>query len=122
MFGSEKYVKILSRIKYLIRLKRDISCVVSYNYAKIKIDSDDNLPLEKTLNMYNILILIKSVFNKNHNHYYYQKFLEICLCKLANNGVDENFLWCYNNVKIWVDRGEKRRILLREKAIEIIAC
>ena len=120
MFGSEKYVKIFSRIKYLIRLKGDISCVVSYNYTKIKIDSDDNLPLEKTLNMYNFLILIKSVFNKNHNHYYYQKFLEICLCKLANNGVDENCLWCYNNVKIWVDRGEKRRILLGDYSMLMI--
>ena len=41
---------------------------------KIEINSDDNLTLEKTLN--NIVILIKSVFNKNHNHYYYPVFLD----------------------------------------------
>lgn len=38
-----------------------------------KITSDDNL-----LNMYNVIILIKSVLNKNHNHYYYLTFLEKC--------------------------------------------
>ena len=37
---------------------------------KIKIDSDEDLPLEKTLRMYKIRVLIKSVFNRNHNHYY----------------------------------------------------
>ena len=41
---------------------------------KIEINSDDNLTLEKTLN--NIVILIKSVFNKNHNNYYYHVFLD----------------------------------------------
>ena len=41
---------------------------------KNEINSDDNLTLEKTLN--NIVILIKSVFNKNHNHYYYNVFLD----------------------------------------------
>ena len=39
---------------------------------KIKINSDDDLPLEKALNMHNVVILIKSFFKKNHNHYYYQ--------------------------------------------------
>ena len=31
---------------------------------------------KKTLKMQNIVILIKSVFNENCNHYYYEKFLE----------------------------------------------
>ena len=44
----------------------------------MKINSDDDLPLEKILNMYNSKILIKSVSNKNHNHYYYQTVLEKC--------------------------------------------
>ena len=34
-----------------------------------------DLPLEKTLSVQNVVILIKSVFNKNHN-YYYETFLE----------------------------------------------
>ena len=28
--------------------------------------------------MDNVVILIKSVFNENYNHYYYQAFLEKC--------------------------------------------
>ena len=38
---------------------------------KIKINADDHLPLQKTITMHNVTILIKSVFNENHNHYYY---------------------------------------------------
>ena len=42
----------------------------------IKIDSADYLPLENTLNMYNVVIRIKPFSNKNHNHSFYQVFLE----------------------------------------------
>ena len=52
-------------------LKSNISDVFSNKYKKIKINSDDDLPLEKALNMYNIVIFIKSVFNENYNHYCY---------------------------------------------------
>ena len=39
--GSEKYNAIFNRIRYLIMLKSNISYVVSHNYGKIKVDSDD---------------------------------------------------------------------------------
>ena len=39
--------------------------VFSHNYAKIKIDSHDDLPLEKILPLYNAVMLIKSAFKKN---------------------------------------------------------
>ena len=55
----------------------------SYNYAKIKIDSDDDLSLEETLNLYNVVILIKSILNKNKNHYCYDILLEKCSYQLA---------------------------------------
>ena len=48
--------------------------VFSHNYAKIEINSD-NLPLQ-TMTLHNEIILIKSVFNKDQNHYYYNIFLE----------------------------------------------
>ena len=48
---------------------------------KVKINSDDEI--RKTLNMHNVLILIKSISNKNYNHYYYQVFLEKCSDKLT---------------------------------------
>ena len=35
---------------------------------KIRINSDDDLPLEKTLNVHNVVILIRVVLNKVYNH------------------------------------------------------
>ena len=46
-------------------MKSEITFVISHNYAKIKVDSFNSFPLEKTLTFQNVLILIKSVFNKN---------------------------------------------------------
>ena len=43
----------------------------------MKIDSDNNFPIT-SLGMHNYVILIKSVFNKSHNQYYYKAFLEKC--------------------------------------------
>lgn len=63
LFGSENYLSIFNIIKYLVIL--NISCVVSHDYANIKIDSDNDLPLEKTLNAHDFIILIKSVCNEN---------------------------------------------------------
>ena len=54
--------------------------VFSGNYAKIKIDSYNSLPLEKTLTLVNVIILIKLVFNKDKN-YYDNIFLEKCSYK-----------------------------------------
>ena len=53
-----------------------------HNYAKIKLDSYDSLPPEKMLTLRNVIILIKSVFNKDKNHYYYT-CLEECSYQLA---------------------------------------
>ena len=41
----------------------------------MKIDSDDDSPLEKTMILHIVLLLIKS---ENHNHYYCHVFLEKC--------------------------------------------
>ena len=70
LFRLEKYDAIYDRIRYLIGLH------FSYNYAKIKLDSDDDLHLEETLTSSNVIILIKSDFNKDQNHYHYNTFLE----------------------------------------------
>ena len=42
----------------------------------VKVDSYISLPLEKTMTYRNVIILIKSVFNKDKNNYYYNIFLE----------------------------------------------
>ena len=48
---------------------------------KIKINSDDSLPLNKILKLHNLAIAIQSVFQEN-NKYYPQLFLDECLYEL----------------------------------------
>ena len=55
----------------------------SHYYANVKVDSYDSLPLEKMLTLCNVIILIRSVFNKDKNHYCYYIFLEQCSYQLA---------------------------------------
>ena len=69
------------KIRHLIMLKSSTSNVYSHEYTKIKIYSDDDLPSEKPLDTHNVVILNKSIFNKNHNHFYYQTFLKKCWYK-----------------------------------------
>lgn len=69
-YSDEKYERIVDRIKYIM-LQNKISDVYSYKYLKMKINSDA-LSLEKTVNMHNLVLLVNSVLNKNHNHYCFQ--------------------------------------------------
>ena len=59
LFDLKKYDTIYNTIRYLIGLKSSITYVVSHNYAKINIDSDDDLPLGESLTLLNVMILIK---------------------------------------------------------------
>ena len=63
LFGPEKYDASCNRIRYLVSQKTGITYVFSRNYARIKIDSHDSLPLEKTLTLH-VIILIKLVFKR----------------------------------------------------------
>ena len=44
---------------------------------KIKFTSDDNLPLKKTLELCNMVVVIRSIFCES-NKYYPQVFLDAC--------------------------------------------
>ena len=48
---------------------------------KIKFSSDEDLTLKKTLELHNIVVLVRSVFHEGNN-YYPQVFLDECLYKL----------------------------------------
>ena len=48
---------------------------------KIKFKSDDDLPLNKTIEILNVTIVARTVFYEN-NKYYPQVFLDECLDKL----------------------------------------
>ena len=79
LVGTEKYDAIYDRIRYLISLRSGITYNFSHYFAKIKIlevDSYDSLPVEKILILHNVIILIKSILNKDKNHYYYKIFLK----------------------------------------------
>ena len=47
LFGSEQYDSIYDKIRYLITVKCGIAHIASHDYAKIKVNSHDSLPLEK---------------------------------------------------------------------------
>ena len=83
LFGPEKYDAIYNRLGYLISLKVFITDVSSHNYGKMKIDFYDSLPIGKTLILHNVQMLIKSVFNKDQNHYYCNLFWEKCSYQIA---------------------------------------
>ena len=66
-------------------MKSSITYVISHNCAKMKVHSYDSLPLEKTLTFHNVIILIKSVFDKDKNNYYHNIFSEKSLYQLSKN-------------------------------------
>ena len=77
LFGSEKYVPIYDRITYLIKSRKwhhTYFYIFSCYFAKRDVDSYDSLPIEKILTLHHVIIHIKSVLNKNENHYYYKIF------------------------------------------------
>ena len=78
LFGSEA---IYNRIRYLISIKSGITYIFSHYFAKMKVDSYDYLPIEKILTLHNVVIHIKSVINKDKNHFFDKKFLENGLIK-----------------------------------------
>ena len=61
LFYPEKYDGIYNRMRYLISVKRGFTYRETF-----------------------CIILLKSVFNKYHNNYYYNIFLEKYLYQLAN--------------------------------------
>ena len=78
LLGSEKYDAIYNRIKYITSQKSGITYIFSHYYAKVKVDSYDFFRIEKVLSLHNVITLIKSVHDKDQNHYYYNIFLEKC--------------------------------------------
>ena len=83
LFGNKRYDAIYDKIRYLISIKTGITYIISRYFAKIKVDSYNYLPIEKTFSLHNVIIDIKSVLNKNKNHYYYKIFLEKCSYQLS---------------------------------------
>ena len=73
LFCHEKNDYVYDRNRYLKGLKSGIAYAFSHKY-------DDDMLLEETLTLRNVAIFIKSVFNRNQNHYYFNLFLEKWSC------------------------------------------
>ena len=72
-YCTEKYEIIFDSIIYLAMLNivPDV-----YSHKSTTNNFDGDLPLEKTINAQNVVILFTSFFDKSHNHYYYETLLE----------------------------------------------
>ena len=74
-------VKLWSKIRDLIRPATKNTDDYDEKYMKIKFDLDDELPLNKTIEIRSMIIVVRAVFHGN-NKYYLQIFLDECLYKL----------------------------------------
>lgn len=83
---------------------------------KIKNNWDDDKELEKTLNMYDVVIHIRSVFNKNYNYYYYQVSLEKCSYPLIKEINIIQTLY-YNRINVSSGTDFNKKSVLEEYSI-----
>ena len=76
----QKYHKVFDGIKEIIKKINDYSQPIKYddNNMKIKFNTDDNIPLNKTIYFPMITTIIRSVTQKD-GKYYPQLFLDECL-------------------------------------------
>ena len=77
----KKYEELWVKIRDLIRSITKNLDDYDKKYMKIKFDSDDNLPLNKTIEIILVTIVVIAVFHEN-NKYYPQEFLDECLYKI----------------------------------------
>ena len=73
--------KLWNKIRYLISWITNNSEDYDEKYMKIKFNSDDDLPLNKRVKFYNMVIAVRIVFHES-NKYYSDVFLNECLYKL----------------------------------------
>ena len=75
MERKKKYEELWIKIRDLIRSITKNLDDYDEKYMKIKFDSDDNLPLNKTIEIPIVAIVVRAVFYEN-NKYYPQLFLD----------------------------------------------
>ena len=78
-------IKFMIRLNILQAKKSCITDSINHSFRRISIDSYNSLPIEKILTFYKIIILIKSVVNKNISKYYNNTILEKGLYKNKPN-------------------------------------
>ena len=76
-----KHEELWSKIRDLIRPINKHADDYDEKYMKIKFNSDDELPLNKTIEIPSMIIVVRALFHEN-NKYYPRVFLDECLYKL----------------------------------------
>ena len=74
----KKYEELRSKIRDLIRSITKNSDDYDEKFINIKTDLDD---VNKTTEIYNVIIVVRAIFHEN-NKYYSEVFLDECLCKI----------------------------------------
>ena len=77
----EKYEELWIKIRDLIKSITKNSDDYDEKYIKIKFNLDEVLPLNKTIEIPAMIIVVRAVFYEN-NKYYPKVFLDECLCNL----------------------------------------
>ena len=77
----KKYNDVFNKIMGKIKNIDDDSLKYTKDYTKIKFNSDDNLPLNKPLKFYQMIVTISCVFSEK-NKLYPQVFLDEALYSL----------------------------------------
>ena len=77
----KKYERLWSKMRDLIRSITKNSNNYDEKYVKVKFNSDDDLPLNKMIEIYNVAIVATAIFYEN-NKYYPQYFLDEYLYNL----------------------------------------
>ena len=94
-FMMELHIQYYLEVKYIISFITRLNIFqrqkvvlhmffFSHNYAKIKVDPYDLLPLEKKKSFL-VIIHINSVWNKYENHYFYNIFMQKYSFQLSKN-------------------------------------
>ena len=81
MKAKKKYQELWIKIGDLIRSVTKKSDDYDDKYIKNKFYSDNELPVDKTIEILVMTIVVRAIFYEN-NKYYPQVFLDECLCKL----------------------------------------
>ena len=76
LLGREKYDSIYNGIRYVVSVKSGSTYIISHNFAKLKVDLYNLLPLKKLRTFLDVTVSVNSVFNKDNNNYYYNIFSE----------------------------------------------
>ena len=76
-----KYTELWDWIKNSIEKIKNKSSEYGKDFMKMKFDSDDSLPLNKTLKLHNMTLIVRSAFEED-GKYYPQDFLGECLYEL----------------------------------------